>query len=283
MKVIKILFLGILQASLLGNSPWITVWVHGTKLFGEKINPYFFYSKPGMHPAKSFESKYRASAIATILSSAAPDLFPLDNFYFFGWDGKLSFESRQKAGKKLYKALKKIKTEYCATYNIEPKIRVITHSHGGNVALNASLFYQEQDSLIINELILLACPVQAKTKAYIEHPLFEKVYSLFCPLDLIQVLDPQKLHYLYLMGDPLGNQSSFFSEQLFDHHAKLTQIKIIFNTQQTTLNMIRYLGLAHLEFLLDPFITQLPKLLQAERNNQLARSKSVPGIIKAVI
>lgn len=56
-------------------------------------------------------------------------------FYTFGWSGLISQSSRRFEAVRLYNALHK-ELETLRARGLNPKIRLITHSHGGNVALN---------------------------------------------------------------------------------------------------------------------------------------------------
>jgi len=55
-----------------------------------------------------------------------------------------------------------------------PKVTLISHSHGGNVALNLAAIAEKESPLSIERLILLACPVQQETAALVDAPMFKK-------------------------------------------------------------------------------------------------------------
>ncbi len=79
-----------------------------------------------------------------------------------------------------------------------PKIWLICHSHGGNVALNLANIANPLDKndprLRISELILLACPVQCATSYCIKDPMFQNIYVLYSRSDFGQIADPQGLY-----------------------------------------------------------------------------------------
>ncbi|MEX2438170.1 MAG: hypothetical protein WD449_02860, partial [Candidatus Babeliales bacterium] len=96
----------------------------------------------------------------------------------------------------------------------------------------------------INELIVLACPVQEKTSHLTQSPLFKNIYSIYSTMDHIQWLDPQWLH---------RNSKTFFSERLFEPQANLKQIDIIIDTW----------GIFHINFLFETFNRLLPKIINS--------------------
>lgn len=237
----------------------ITIWIHGTKAFFSKfLFKNFFYKRDGLHPALNFEPKYHLREIAELLYSADPNDYYIDDIYFFGWSGKLSFKARYKAAKKLYVQLHELIKHYEEKYGVKPKIRIITHSHGGNVALGIACFNNDLQ-LIIDELILLACPVQERTCNLTNHETFKKIYSLYSRFDSIQILDPQLIYYL-LKKDfaeiPI-KPTSFFSRRDFQPLEKMLQVQIKFNAR----------GIMHLEFITNKFVGLLPALLHEINQN----------------
>ena len=113
----------------------------------------------------------------------------------------------------------------------------------------------------IDELILLACPVQERTSPNIKNPLFERVYSIFSSMDSIQVIDPQGFHYWRNHRNGTFKErikSSFFSERCFKEDEKLLQIKVKFH-KEGVLRVRR--GLMHVEFIMEPFVCYLSKLI----------------------
>ena len=233
------------------KAPIVTVWVHGTRLLvnklANKLTPQeLFYSPPGMIPIKDVPAHYHMYHMAEGLSQKDPQRFQMDNFYLFGWNGKLSFKERKLAAQHLYNELVNLTKEYQKQYNVTPTFRIITHSHGGNVALNLAKVKKDDVPFEISELILLACPVQEKTKNFVADPLFKRVYSLFSRGELLQVMDPQGIY----KGHSL---LPLFSQRTFPNNPKLSQAKI------------RMYGrsILHIEFLLGHFVLRLPEILDA--------------------
>ena len=97
--------------------------------------------------------------------------------------------------------------------------------------------------MIVDELILLACPVQEKTKHLIVDDCFTKVYSFYSDGDIIQIIDPQGLY-------KNSKAKKLLSERTFDQHAKLYQAQVEMNGR----------SLMHIDFLWTSFSQHLPSL-----------------------
>jgi hypothetical protein len=248
------------------NAPPITIWVHGTFFLPNAVLPKFFYCPLGLNLATNLDKSYHHRTIAETLAKADPKRFPINTFYLFGWQSKLSFSAREQAGKELYTALIKLVVDYQKEYNQKPVIRIIAYSHGGNVVLNIAEFYKSEDNLKIDELILLACPVQERTKQLTQSTLFSLIISLFSALDTIQILDPQGLYPQAIRDMQKKYEEEkvpFFSERAFKCQPNLIQVEIKLNGR----------GLFHIEFMLSRFLHFLPTILnkieqwQKEENN----------------
>lgn len=221
----------------------LTVWVHGTKLTPTIAFANFFYKMPGMNTAIAYDQKYHKRTLANLLCELDPKRYLLENFYFFGWNGKLCFTEREKASKDLYHALLQLATDYEAIHHKKPTFRIITHSHGGNVVLNLAKVQEPDKLLVIDELILLCCPVQEETKYYIAHDCFKRVYAFYSNRDMFQIIDPQGLY-------KNSRAKKTFSERRFDDHDKLRQARV----------QIKGRSLMHIDFLCTHFICHLPDL-----------------------
>jgi hypothetical protein len=231
--------------------PMLTVWIHGTRLFkllAHPIDEYIHAAPPtGLHPVTSLTKKHRLLSVAKALAQVDPERFPLDHFYVFGWSGNLSFKERELAAKKLYAELKILLAHYTETHGFTPKIRLITHSHGGNVALNLAKCKNPADGITIAQAVLLASPVQKETVDYIHDPFFEKVYALYSTLDNLQVLDPQGMY----KTEHNTKRHLAFSQRRFPSYPHLRQAKIKINGH----------GIPHIGFLTRGFINYLPTVL----------------------
>jgi hypothetical protein len=96
------------------------------------------YIKPTLYPADVQNRKYAIYPVAKAYELIAQAVSPhqeSDLFYTFGWTGTISQHSRRFEAVRFYNAL----TEELARLqrqNVIPKIRMIAHSHGGNLCLN---------------------------------------------------------------------------------------------------------------------------------------------------
>ena len=257
--------------------PPITIWIHGTNLSELVIKPLrgitekafhkFFHCEPGLNLASTLSNEFHHAKITQTLVKADPELFPLDTLYLFGWSGKLSSEERKKAAVQLYEELQHLTKEFKSNYGRPPFLRLITHSHGGNVALNLASINSKANALNIDELILLACPVQQETENFIKAPLFKNIYSLHSHWDVLQVLDPQGLpefgqaiKQFFQKGSIESLKDAFkqFEEQTFfsKRHFLPNKNLIQANLRKNNRNLL------HVEFLLSTFIEKLPGILE---------------------
>lgn len=130
-----------------------------------------------------------ATLFQNVLNNINPEKYSDTSFYTFGWDGKLSHQSRVASAKVLYQSLfnevQKLKNSY-----EKINLTILAHSHGGNVALNMENAYNELKSdLLVDQLILLGTPVQSETAKFILSPLFKKIYTFYSNSDMVQVID----------------------------------------------------------------------------------------------
>jgi hypothetical protein len=234
-------------ATLPKASEYITIWIHGTKLLPRYILHRIYHAPDGLTPAASFDPQYHLRSIADALCAADPTNFSSDYMFLFGWSGALAFEEREKAAQDLYKQLKQMVKSYVEKYGKQPKIRIITHSHGGNVALNLAKIKDDPD-FVIDELILLACPVQEATAELIKNPVFKEAFVLYSSLDLMQIIDPQGL-YSHDDTRPL------LSKRYFPTQENITQVKIKMNGH----------ALLHSDFIRLKFVAALPQIIDKMR------------------
>ncbi len=257
-------------------APPITIWVHGTLILYTPSYHKIFGKQSCMLSVTDLPENHHFRIIAQTIAEHAPEYFPIQEFYVFGWSGKLRNKEREITAEKLYQEINVLIEKYKEKYGCMPTIRIIAHSHGGNVALNmarlrpsfakASEGFQQgfdgqakiksKAPLQIKSLILLACPVQEKTMHLISTPMFQRVYSLYSSFDIIQILAPQfrqlrtanlckpkqrKYHYKFLP----------FSARLFPTYSHLTQAKVKVND----------FPLSHARFSSKNFVALLPTIL----------------------
>ncbi len=236
----------------------LTVWVHGTSkravlLKGRTKNRGFF--KADDIPDCAYSKK-----VATTLSNQDAKKFPKQSFYIFNWSGKLSFRERERAALELYEAITQEVDLYKKSYGVTPKVRIITHSHGGNLALNLAKVKYDDANFCVDELILLACPVQEITALFIKDPFFKKVYVLYSGHDFIQILAPQGFG---------------ISKRHFPEHPTVTHARVVIHGRSPF----------HFEYTNARFMSYLPRILTAleahKENNRLVvrikKSDTVPA------
>lgn len=223
----------------------ITIFVHGTRRLSKLFIHYT--NKPNKLVAiKKIPATYTTKSISKSLAKVDPINFSKKHFYVFGWPGKLNHQARVAAAKILYDEITAL-VETLKKDGLHPTITLITHSHGGNVALNlATCITDNKPTFQIDNLILLACPIQEQTRALVNHELFKKVYNIYSTSDLTQIIDPQGLH-----RENKNKKVAFFSQRTFDVCPTLKQAKIKINNR----------GVWHGGFLSTKFFTRLPGLL----------------------
>lgn len=269
------------------------------------------YSPLGLHNLLSLDKDLHVSMIARALCEANSTKYTEDHTYLFGWTGGCTPEARTAAGIHLYQELKQLTQRYSERHDTCPPITIISHSHGGNVALESALLYD--GSVSIEKLILLACPVQEKTKPYTQSALFKYIYAAYSDKDYFQILDMQGLHPMWETLDialrssslePIKNMwrthkrpAKLLSERLFPNQANLRQACIKWdqkspkwstkdlcimepflsqhNIQKLQTKLQNYdqkeRSLMHIEFLFPTFLEQLPHII-----NTLEKTTPLP-------
>ncbi len=144
-----------------------------------------------------------------------------NHYYNFGWYGLLSARIRYFEAIPLYKALTK-EVEQFRSQGIEPEIRLIGYSHGGNLCLNLGAVRQNEEvdpNLTITELVLLGVPIQCETDFLINDPIFQRIYQVYSRGDRIQKLD-------FFSTKRFFSRRLFKSRKYFNIPDKLTQIQL---------------------------------------------------------
>ncbi len=233
------------------NFPPLTIWVHGTRFLPNSMFEKCFNNQSRIKHATEIDSNYHLRMIAETLSDYAPQKFPLDTFYVFAWTGKLNEQKRKYAAKTLYKELTLLIDDYKKQYGIKPHIQLLAHSHGGNVILNMAKIRSAKYNLTIDEVILLATPVQLKTMNLVGNNMFKHIYNLYSSLDVVQIMAPQMRH----KKDGSNRYTLKFpplSDRRFPAHQHIAQAKIKVNGR----------ALFHNEFTKPFFLKLLPHVLE---------------------
>ena len=154
----------------------------------------------------------------------------------------MSFESRAQAAQELYASIQ----------DFAGPITIIGHSHGGNVALELALCAEKNpQQLIIERLILLACPIQSATVEFAQSPLFKKVFSLYALEDMLQILDPQGLYTETKKRSKSASVQDLFSKRTLPLYNNVVQAQILMHDQNPW----------HISFMLPSFLKYLPAVL----------------------
>ncbi len=255
------------------QQPRVTIYVHGTHFWFNRLFKKYTFCPQGLHQASTLSENYVYRwLVADTLTTTDPAQFPFDHFYIYSWSGLLSYEAREEAALKLHAELKKLRTNYQNKYGIEPQICLITHSHGGNVALNLAKIKEAELNLCIHKLIMLAVPVQQRTAHFIKDKMFKEIYSFHSRFDAIQVLDPQGMYHR--SDDEKANKTKvpLFSQRLFEPQPNLIQAKIKFE----------HIGPFHISFILSTFLTKLPIMLNSF-DSLINQKQEMPNIVTVVL
>jgi hypothetical protein len=168
-----------------GEDDYITVWIHGINLF--RANAYNI----GLWPASTFVENESLFRIGKDLVESDPTRFSSDKTLVYSWSGMFDYTDCYRAAEDLYNNLKRLVNDYEVQNHRKPKIRIITFSYGGNIALSLPKIKDQRNKLIIDELILLAWPVQHNVVSGAKDPMFKKIFNLYSNLDCVQIIDPQ--------------------------------------------------------------------------------------------
>lgn len=227
----------------------VTIFVHGTSLVAGQL----VYSAAGLQPLDTLSSIDVAYRFGTALSAADRHGFPAAHCYSFGWGGALDHQVRRFAAGELSRALLKLQDAY-RRIGRRISVTLITHSHGGNVALLLAEAWQQlspaqQRQVAIDRLIMLACPVQKLTCELVKHQIFKRVYVFYSQWDIIQVVAPQLSEFQrqVTVGQLPG------SERIFPVAPHVYQASICAGWRN---------GIGHLEFIFQSFARKLPNLLR---------------------
>lgn len=224
-----------------------TIFIHGTKesiiskLVHKLDYPY------GVVQASTVQANSVLARIAHTLAQTCPEEFSLDNFYFYGWHGRLNFPSRTHAAERLYNVIKHHKGG----------LTIMAHSHGCNVALYlAALAERDQNcTLKIDRLILLAPPVQVVTKHLAHAPIFKEIFTFYSSADFLQIGDPQGLYWESYAYTPMNAKIPILSARTFDPAPNIMQTRIMLDRHSP----------GHLGIMLSRFIKRIPGLLHIIR------------------
>ena len=153
----------------------------------------------------------------------------LNHYYTYGWSGLVSRKARYEEAKRFHKELADVVYKF-KKEGIEPKIRIVGYSHGGNMGLCLARVQEKeklQRKLTIDELILLGTPNHSRVVKTINHPMFKKVYNICSKSDLVQTLD-------FTLPGTMFSKRWFASTKKRPLPKKLTQIDLKMIRNRTT-------------------------------------------------
>ncbi len=292
----------------------VTIYIHGTRVNSiipigvsrqaMELEDRIHGGPPGLHPITEIDEKFYVRTIGTILNSVDSKQYPLENFYSFVWSGKLDPRHRYEAAHLLYdQIVERIVIPYQKEYGTPPQITIMSHSHGGNIALQLAHAGQKKpNAFTVDQLILLACPVQKETSKYITDPIFKHAFNIHSHDDMIQILDMQKFHPIQPAFQQAWSDKTFapitcafwkcvecplFSERHFLNNPKLKQVRMkwdgkpLWSKQDTDLfgplvskvhKTTRFIarsnrGLLHIEFIIPTFFHNLPRIMHETKKD----------------
>jgi hypothetical protein len=164
------------------SDKYVTVWVHGVNLLRPNE------TNLGLWPAYTFVENNGLFNVGKYLVEADPVRFPADDVLVFSWAGTFDYKECEMAAGKLYDALVKMASQYDFQ---NKKIRLIPFSYGGNIVFNLPKFKKPEDKLIIDEVVILAWPIQGYLVPMTKDPMFKKIFNVYSPGDIVQIIDPQ--------------------------------------------------------------------------------------------
>lgn len=243
---------------------WITIFIHGimnikphinfnnfmhfmcdeveNTIYAKNVdsmrkNSFFYQNQPmqayGLQPIKQQLTQGDTSAATAHLYKMVETMTNLDRdyedhfFYTYGWSGLLSAKQRLKEAHYFFDELYALQQKIELMYSQKPKFRIVSYSHGGNLALNLGAIAKKrpEKDLIIEELILIGTPIQHETDYLVCEPTFKHIYNVYSQLDRIQRADCFSFH-------------RFFSGKIFESRKdfivpeNVTQIRIRISQDQ---------------------------------------------------
>ena len=146
---------------------------------------------------------------------------PNEEYYAFGWSGLVSHKLRYLEAGILYKELFEL-VEHLKAQGKNPKIRIISYSHGGNLSIQLGAVHVTKtpaEQLSIDELYLHGTPIQIETDYLINSPVFKKIYNIYSKADSVQKMD-------FFSFKRFFSKRKFTNRRNFQLPEKLTQIRL---------------------------------------------------------
>lgn len=231
----------------------LTIFIHGSILKLPILYNAKKHSPDGLAHFDEIHDKHGYKRVLRYLNEVDPQKFPKENLYMFAWCGSLKSRNREPQGTRLYNELMNVINNYKKKYNVTPKVRMITHSNGGSIALYTGKEAKRQNnkSYKVEELVMLACPVQYITYRLIPQRAFRKIFSIYSMSDWVQTMAPQSYHSNVNPAGCTKCLTPLFSGRCFPTYPNLIQAKIRLNNR----------GISHSAFLRHKFMKKLPEII----------------------
>jgi hypothetical protein len=189
------------------NTHVITVFIHGTTLVPKFLRKMHSFDNQlgalGLHPLETIDDPAQLCAsdsprvmIASLYHKVFTEVHaPASNtsfsYYTFGWHAPLLRKARQRAAHELHEALIAERDRMQALHpDKRVKICLISHSHGGNVALHLVDCNKHMDKTVhIDDFILLGCPIQRETRNNVDSRTFGNIFHAYSRGDMAQTAD----------------------------------------------------------------------------------------------
>jgi len=175
----------------------IALYIHGTKIPGIDIKREIFgdFFPKGLHCASTLtDPSHPHTVINALCTGKHKFIKEKKDLYFLGWDGLFPTQRAHEA-QNLYDALSKITKESTCSEKNPLRIHCISHSHGGAVLLYlVQLIDEKKAPIVIDELVLMGCPIQQMTEKFAHSATVKKIYNIYSKGDELQKKDPQGLY-----------------------------------------------------------------------------------------
>jgi hypothetical protein len=228
---------------------WITVFIHGNFNTGlgllsfrniindsldgstyEKVSqairkdPFFYQEQPilelglkpispSFFPAPTTGYRFAVHPIMSGYNQVLEHVKPrreINHYYTFGWSGLWSKTIRQKEGLRFYNSLAQERARLKAQ-GISPKIRIIAHSHGGNVSISLAAI-NEARKRIEGLSVVQKEPLPLETEEYLEACksllLEQKKATSVANYEQYPSGEPLKIHQLVMLGTPIQSETA---------------------------------------------------------------------------
>ena len=231
----------------------VTIFIHGSIL---KLPILWRASKGcplGLKQYSEICDECNYKKVLRHLNEVDPNNYKTEDNYMFGWSGSLRGCQGEYASKELYDQIHELFENYKKKYGYIPNLRIITHSNGSRIALYLGKIAKQLNNkqFRVQELIMLACPVQYVTGKLIPQRAFRKIYSIYSLSDWVQIIAPQRYKKFKSKKNCKRCLSPFFSSRCFMDYPNLLQAKVRVNGH----------GISHSGFLRHKFIRKLPEVI----------------------